>query len=625
MQIDLSKIKLIIWDLDDTFWYGTLSEGEITPNKQNISLVKDLADVGIVSTICSKNDIEPTVKKLKELCVDDYFVFKSINWEPKGQRISSLIKKMGLRPINCLFIDDNLVNLNEAAYYSSELKIATPDILQNISEQLSKLPKNDLEHKRLHNYKVLEKKVEAQENASDNIAFLFDSNTNVTIHSDCLNNIERIFELIQRTNQLNFTKNRCSLEDLKQLISDEHVNSGYVTVRDRFGDYGIVGFFAIKDNKLIHFLFSCRTIGQGVEQFVYAKIGYPELKTVGEVVNQVTLDEAPLWINQSNNESPIVSSTNSSKVLFKGGCDLTNMSVYLNTSNVIEEFTYIGCSRNNNIEHHNHTTNILTLPFLSKDEQIKYIDEYIFADEEMFSTHLFDKDLAIAFIGTMIEPNLGIYQNRATGCRIAFGEANHPLTDESEWDNYINNKIFTADNKFTKEWLQKFSNTHDFVGSLSPEDILNEYKRILSLMSPSAYLCLLLGSETPFIKESNPNYFGREIIYKQINTLLRHWAEENPRVLIIDFNNFIHGQEDFTNNINHFERRIYFAAANIANQYISSITGTKLEQKSKLYLWIKTQIDHLGNTGFFQSKFYSIAKIPYYKIKNYIMAITQKH
>ena len=28
-MIDYSKLKLIIWDMDDTFWNGTLSEGDI--------------------------------------------------------------------------------------------------------------------------------------------------------------------------------------------------------------------------------------------------------------------------------------------------------------------------------------------------------------------------------------------------------------------------------------------------------------------------------------------------------------------------------------------------------------------------------------------------------------------
>ena len=47
------KIKLIVWDLDDTFWKGTLSEEHIEPIASNIELVKILAQRGIVSAICS--------------------------------------------------------------------------------------------------------------------------------------------------------------------------------------------------------------------------------------------------------------------------------------------------------------------------------------------------------------------------------------------------------------------------------------------------------------------------------------------------------------------------------------------------------------------------------------------
>ena len=58
MALDISKIKLVVWDLDDTFWSGTISEGEIKPSADNIQLVRDLTDCGIINSICSKNDFE---------------------------------------------------------------------------------------------------------------------------------------------------------------------------------------------------------------------------------------------------------------------------------------------------------------------------------------------------------------------------------------------------------------------------------------------------------------------------------------------------------------------------------------------------------------------------------------
>ena len=50
------------------------------------------------TSICSKNDEKPCIDKLKEWDLDKYFVFNSINWEPKGQRIKDTVESMNLRP-----------------------------------------------------------------------------------------------------------------------------------------------------------------------------------------------------------------------------------------------------------------------------------------------------------------------------------------------------------------------------------------------------------------------------------------------------------------------------------------------------------------------------------------------
>ena len=118
---DFEKIKLVIWDLDETFWRGVLSEGEVDVPAENVQLVKRLTDVGIINSICSKNDYEEVQKKMLELGIWDYFVFSSIDWNPKGARIQQLISDMQLRPVNVLFIDDNPSNLEEARFFSPEL------------------------------------------------------------------------------------------------------------------------------------------------------------------------------------------------------------------------------------------------------------------------------------------------------------------------------------------------------------------------------------------------------------------------------------------------------------------------------------------------------------------------
>lgn len=616
-NLDLSKIKLIIWDLDDTFWKGTLSEGPVIPISENITLLHSLTDHGIVNSICSKNDYEQTLLKLKELNVNDLFVFKSIDWTPKGQRISKLIKDMGLRPVNCLFLDDNIVNLNEAKFYEKDLMIAEPSIIPDIEAYFANIPVNDSKHKRLKNYQILEQKQQAKAHASDNLEFLYDSDTRVEIKHDCLAHLDRIYELVNRTNQLNFTKLRSTKEEIEQICQDKSIQTGYVEVRDKFGEYGIVGFYAVQNNKCLHFLFSCRTIGQGVEQYVYAILKYPQLDVIGEVVNSVTKDPVPGWINQdvkkmTNNSTKLCHK----KIILKGGCDLKIMSTYLNTDNIIEEFTYTSPLRHNLIENQNHSTNYLQWPFLSDIEKQQIIKECVFADEKMFDTSVYKKDIAIIFISTLAEANLGIYKRKNDGFQIAFGEKSYPLTDPLNWDLYVNKKVFDALNNFSIEWLKEFSNKYEFIGFLSPKQIYRNALSFLSKVPSTTKVCYILGSEMPFIKNTQENYKDRHIINKKINDLFRSLAKENDRVLIIDINDFLRGQEDFTNNINHFHRRVYYEIATKANDYIEKYTGERLKQKSYFYLLRKDIIDRIGYTGFYQTKLWSILRKPYIYIKN---------
>lgn len=622
-NIDFAKLKLIIWDLDDTFWKGTLSEGPVEGIPENISLLQSLTDHGVVNSVCSKNECKQTIAKLEELRVNNLFVFKSIDWTPKGQRISKLIKNMGLRPVNCLFLDDNIVNLNEAKYYEKDLMIAEPTIIPGLIAYFDNLPASDLDHKRLKNYQVLELKQLAKEHASDNMEFLYSSNTKVEIKHDCLAHLDRIYELVNRTNQLNYTKLRSSKEEIEQICQDRSFDVGYVEVSDRFGEYGIVGFYAVQNHKCLHFLFSCRTIGQGVEQFVYAMLNYPQLEVVGEVVNPVTKDPIPKWINQTNSkhENGQIKEVSHKKIVLKGGCDLKIMTEYLQTDNIIEEFTYISPKRHNLIENQNHSTNYLQWPFLNIKERKQILEECVFADEAMFDTAIYDKDVAIAFVSTLSEANLGIYRRKTDGFCIAFGEACYPLTDPRNWDLYIKKKIFDAYNNFTSERLKSFSDKYDFIGSLSPENIIQHAKELLAKTPLTTKVCFILGSETPFDKNTQENYNDRHLINKEINDLFRTLSKENNRVLLIDINNFIKGQDDFTNNINHYHRRVYYQIATKANQYIETSTGTRLKQKSLFYFLRKDLIDRIGYTGFYQTKLWGIIRKPYIIVKRLLYNI----
>lgn len=285
--MDFSKIKLIIWDLDETFWHGILSDNTAVFIDENGQLIRELTEIGIVNSICSKNDEKQVKSYLTEHGLWDYFVFNSINWSPKGERIKQIISTMGLRDANTLFIDDNALNLSEAKSVCPKLMTASPDIISDLAEFVNQIKSQpDFQpHSRLEQYKILEQKRDFKAASGSNKEFLRNCNIQVDIAYDCENHIDRIAELVLRSNQLNFTKVRSSADEIEALIEDPSVKTGYVHVSDRFGDYGIVGFFVLRDKKLEHFVFSCRTLNMGVEQYVYHTLNCPEITIVGEVAS----------------------------------------------------------------------------------------------------------------------------------------------------------------------------------------------------------------------------------------------------------------------------------------------------------------------------------------------------
>ena len=152
----MNQVKLVIWDLDETFWKGTLSEGEVSEPK--VELIKKLTQYGIINSICSKNDLAQAKAKLKGLQIWDYFVFPVINWNPKGESVKGIIKDCQLRAPNVVFIDDNATNRGEVEFYNPEIMtFENPEAFEN--EMDWSQYKEDDNGKRLEQYRLLEKKV----------------------------------------------------------------------------------------------------------------------------------------------------------------------------------------------------------------------------------------------------------------------------------------------------------------------------------------------------------------------------------------------------------------------------------------------------------------------------------
>ena len=598
--MELSKVKLMIWDLDETLWKGTLSEENVEVNKPFIDFINDTLDAGIVHSICSKNDYHKTKNKLQKLGIWDLFMFPSIDWTPKGQRVKSIIEHMKLRPENVLFIDDNVQNLQEAAFYcGGGLMIAAPDDISLFVERGNEIVKSDPSRKRLKQYKILQEKEDEKSKFSSNDDFLKSCNIRVEICTNCLDEIDRIHELIMRSNQLNYTKFRQEKHDLEELLKKEDVTSGYVKVHDKFGDYGIVGFFAVKNNKAIHYLFSCRTLGMLIEQYIYTKIGNPEIDIVGEVVTHLEKDYIPEWINQQSISDPELQTNDArrkitAKVLMKGPCDLEQMFSFIqHNENIITEFTYVG-KGGITVEGHNHSGQALTAVCTEEKRKNEIIKEVPFFDDNMLSTRMSDRDIDVVVYSLLSDGNLGLYRRKGTGEQIALCEKLYDLTNPVNWELYIGKRIFTSNINFTIENLKRFSELYEYVpnnGSITVENLNALYSH-----ADSKKWIIMLGSEKEYPGIVTPNYESRHIFHRRLNAMVIDWASDKENVILLPLDKYIFDDSDFADSINHLAKKAYYRLAEDLisvigpDNYEIHISGKKkliyetLRQKARLIL-----------------------------------------
>ena len=83
--------------------------------------------------------------------------------------------------------------------------------------------------------------------------------------------------MTQKTNQFNLTTKRKTENKIAELMSKKNNKIYSVSVKDKFGDYGVTGLCILDLNKIKKealietFLFSCRVIGRNVE---YAFMDY---------------------------------------------------------------------------------------------------------------------------------------------------------------------------------------------------------------------------------------------------------------------------------------------------------------------------------------------------------------
>lgn len=561
-NVPFDKIKLVIWDLDNTFWSGILSEGEVIPVYEAMEAVKNLTDCGIVNSISSKNQKAEVDALLTKLNLADYFVFNDINWSDKGAVIKEKIKDMGLRAENVLFIDDETHNLEAALFENPGLMVASPDIIPKLYQYCLTAAKIDVMHERLHQYKILENKRTAKVGFKSSKDFLRYSEIEIAIETVTSENSKRVLELINRTNQLNYTKCRETEDSLKQLLQLEDYDIGLVRVNDKFGDYGVVGFWAmdLNNRKLKHFLFSCRVIGMGIPAYIYEQLGRPSIDIIGPIAENIVQTEMIDWISLNTEARGGVKTdadkNRKIKILLKGPCDMSAIESYLIGGDIEKEFNHIN-DKGFVTTGQNHSMHIWESAHLSADEISEVLDEAHFLNKDDFLTTLFDKEYHVICYSLLQDCHAGLYKNKKSGQYIAFGGKNYDITNPLNWTGYMDGTISNHGYSFAKEELEQFAANWEFVTCTPIDMLLRNLDYIYDNVPGKPVIVLLLGCEMKCEKE-NPEYKGFERWHHEVNEAIREFAKDRDRIRLVDVNDYIHSQEDFADSINHYSRNVYY-------------------------------------------------------------------
>jgi FkbH-like protein len=303
-----ARIKLIVWDLDDTLWRGTLAEGDaVALFAHRADLVRAFNAAGIVSSLCSKNDAARAEARLRDMDLWDQFVFPRIAFAPKGEAVRQIVEAMHLRPVNVLFVDDNPANLGEVRHALPgiyTLDAAAGDADAMLDALLAAQPPGG--RSRLDEYRMLETR--ARDRAAG------DCSEEAFLHAcglvacapflmDNLDFVPRIAELVNRANQLNYTASRVEAQALVAAVIDVVAHDTWsIFARDRYGDHGLVGFVMVdrRQRRLVHFVFSCRVMHMGLERFALGKVRakWPDCD-VAPLQGRVPDEPAP-WIAEES-------------------------------------------------------------------------------------------------------------------------------------------------------------------------------------------------------------------------------------------------------------------------------------------------------------------------------------
>jgi FkbH-like protein len=270
---DTKKIKCVVWDLDNTLWNGTLIEGDQVVLRADMErLLKQLDERGILLSVVSKNDYASAWEKLRQFGLNDYFLYPQINWKPKSANIQAIAERLNIGLDTFAFVDDNPFELDQVGRTLPDVVcVNAAEIPSLFSDARFQGSLSADSRRRRQFYKEAIAREEAQEEFGTNYtAFLASCGIKLEIAPYSAEESERVAELVQRTNQLNFSGHKYSRVQLNEILANPQFEKYVLKSSDKYGSYGTVGFSIVERGtgiiQIRDFMLSCRVQGKYLEQ-----------------------------------------------------------------------------------------------------------------------------------------------------------------------------------------------------------------------------------------------------------------------------------------------------------------------------------------------------------------------
>lgn len=316
-HLSMTRKKVLILDLDNTLWGGVLGEDGPLGITLGASLlgavyrdaqkrIKELKYLGVLLAIVSKNnmaEVDALFSQNSQMVLEKSdFVSILANWDDKPSNIQRLAQQLSLGMDSFVFLDDNEVErelvrrtlpMVEVVEFPKDVANLPATIRDIYNQYFWQWTITDEDRSKTMQYREEALRKIDFESAASMDDYLLSLNMNIQIGEMQKDQIERVVQLIGKTNQFNTCTLRCDLSGLKA-YGDNGGTVYTVNVSDKYGDSGLVSVLMVKIEEeaaaIENFLMSCRVMGRQIEHAILEAV---ESKLYGKGVKKLNASYIP--------------------------------------------------------------------------------------------------------------------------------------------------------------------------------------------------------------------------------------------------------------------------------------------------------------------------------------------